>query len=127
MIGALSCFGSEPKHESAPIIAPPYLRIEEKRIALRELMVDDATFMGGIHFPLLLSVVCAGRRSKEAQERHTEIGRQGCRIRKRHTSKLAKYRARYRSCGHSNNVRTSHGATRLGHVQILEHAQGWNT
>ena len=119
--------GDEPKHESTPIIAPPYLRIEEKRIALRELMVDDATFMGGIHFPLLLSVVCAGRRSKEAQERRIEIGRQGCRIRKRRTSKLAKYRARYRSCGHSNTsgpVMEPHG---LGNVQILEHMQGWNT
>ena len=54
--------GDEPKYESTPIIAPPYLRIEEKRLALRELM-DDATFMGGDSLPIVY--LCGVRRSPQ--------------------------------------------------------------
>ena len=40
---------------------------------------------------MLISVGCVGRRSKEAQERRNETGRQGCNIRKRRTSKFVSY------------------------------------
>ena len=61
--------GEEPAKVSCPVIAPPYLRIEETRVSLQPGMAHDRFRRGGLrHHPLFITVRGIGRQLSESKE-----------------------------------------------------------
>ena len=63
----------EYQHEGAsrPMHYKPYIRVQEMRMEMRELIQDDRTMHGGIHYPLAIKVKGICRRSEDGQARRT--------------------------------------------------------
>ena len=62
------------QHEGAsrPMHYKPYIRVHEIRMEMRELIQDNRTMHGGIHFPLCIKFKGICRRSEDGQARRTQ-------------------------------------------------------
>ena len=61
----------ESQHDGAsrPMHHRPYIVVNELRMEMRELIQDNRTLHGGIHYPLCIKMGGIGRRSEDAQAR----------------------------------------------------------